>query len=99
MVRSGAAGVTLLHGVTSATELYYKTLFQSGTKLYVPCLSEIGETSDEYFQGRVTDYLQVHLVPGLYDFYLCGRREMICDVTLLVDVKFSGSYIYSEIFY
>ena len=99
MIRSGATGVTLLHGVTSASELYYKSIFQSAAKLYVPCLSEIGESSGEYFQGRVTDFLQTHLAPGLYDFYLCGRREMIRDVTFLVDEKFSGSYIYSEIFY
>ena len=65
----------------------------------MPCLSVTDDFSDKYFQGRVTDYLQTHLAPGLYDFYLCGRREMIRDVTLLVDEKFSGSYIYSEIFY
>jgi NAD(P)H-flavin reductase len=99
MIRSGATGVTLLHGVKSAAELYYQAIFQSAAKLYVPCLSEIGESCDAYFQGRVTDYLQTYLTPGLYDFYLCGRREMIRDATFLVDEKFSGSYIYTEIFY
>lgn len=34
-----------------------------------------------------------------YDFYLCGCREMIRDVTLLVDERFPGSYIYTELFY
>jgi NAD(P)H-flavin reductase len=99
MIRSGAIGVTLLHGVRSAAELYYKSIFQSAAKHYVPCLSENGESMDEYFRGRVTDYLKTHLAPGRYDFYLCGRREMVRDATFLVDEKFSGSYIYSEIFY
>lgn len=99
MLRSGATGITLLHGTKSPSELYYKSIFQSAAILYVPCLSEPGPSSEAYFQGRVTGYLQTHLAAGLYDFYLCGRREMIRDVTLLVDEKFSGSYIYSEIFY
>ena len=99
MVRSGATAVTLLHGVTSTAELYYQSIFQSTTKLYVPCLSTVVESSGDYFQGRVTDYLNSHLAAGRYDFYLCGRREMIRDVTFLVDEKFSGSYIYSEVFY
>ncbi len=34
-----------------------------------------------------------------YDFYLCGCREMIRDVTLLVDERFPCSYIYTELFY
>jgi benzoate/toluate 1,2-dioxygenase reductase subunit len=99
MIRAGVTGVTLLHGTKSPAELYYKSIFQSAAILYVPCLSAPGESSETYFHGRVTDYLQTHLAPGLYDFYLCGRQEMIRDVTFLVDEKFSGSYIYSEIFY
>ena len=99
MIRSGAAGVTLLQGAKSSTELYYQSLFQHAVERYVPCLSETGDYSDDYFCGRVTDYLQTRLSPGIYDFYLCGRREMIRDVTFLVDELFTGSYIYSEIFY
>ena len=99
MIRSGATGVTLLHGAKSPAELYYKSIFQSAAKLYVPCLSATDESSDTYFQGKVTGYLQTHLAPGLYDFYLCGRRQMIRDVTLLVDEKFTGSYVYTETFF
>ena len=99
MIRAGATGVTLLHGTKSPAELYYKSIFQSAAILYVPCLSGPGESSEAYFHGRVTDYLQTHLAPGLYDFYLCGRQEMIRDVTHLVDERFSSSHIYSEIFY
>jgi hypothetical protein len=32
-------------------------------------------------------------------FYLCGRREMIREVTLLVDEKFAGSFLFTEPFY
>jgi len=33
------------------------------------------------------------------DFYLCGRQDMIRDVTLLIDEEFQGSLVYSEVFY
>jgi NAD(P)H-flavin reductase len=49
--------------------------------------------------GRVSDYLEAHLPDGAYDFYLCGRQDMIRDVTLLVDEKFPGSLVYAETFY
>jgi ferredoxin-NADP reductase len=47
----------------------------------------------------VTEYLQQHLPPAPYDFYLCGRREMIRDVTWLADEQYPDSRIYSETFY
>lgn len=99
MARSGVTGFTLLHGVSSAADMYYASVFQSTAKHYITCFSETTESSDEFFQGRVTDYLQKNLAPGLYDFYLCGRREMIRDVTFLVDERFPGSFIYTEVFY
>ncbi len=102
MVRSGVKGFTLLHGVRGPSELYYESLFRTATKSYVTCLS--GSTLDspepeDVFQGRVTDYLERNLPPGIYDFYLSGRIEMVRDVTHLVDERFSGSLIYTEIFY
>jgi len=69
---------------------------RSTVKRYVPCLSNPDESSLDYFTGRVTDYLQKHLAPGAYDFYLCGRSEMIRDATLLIDEKFPDSFIYTE---
>ena len=99
MARSGVNGFILLHGVNSAENLYYASVFKSAAKQYVPCISETDRSSGEYFRGRVIDYLQKKLVPGRYDFYLCGRREMIRDVTFLVDEKFPGSLIFMEIFY
>ena len=99
MARSGVSGFILLHGVNSTLDIYYASLFKSAAGQYIPCVSEGGELSREYFRGRVTDYLQKRLPGGLYDFYLCGRREMIRDVTFLVDEKFAGSLIFTEIFY
>ncbi len=99
MARSGVTGFILLHGVDSAEDLYYATIFQSAAKQYIPCISETDSLSGEYFRGRVTDYLRKNLAAGLYDFYLCGRREMIRDVTLLVDEKFPGSFLFTETFY
>jgi len=99
MARSGVTGFILLHGVRSAEDLYYKSVLKTAAKQYVPCISETERSSGEYFQGRVSDYLQENLAPGPYDFYLCGRREMIREVTFLVDEKFPGSLIFTETFY
>lgn len=99
MVRSGVTGFTLLHGVDSPQDLYYQSKFEPVADRYIPCIPGAHQSSTEYFRGRVTDYLQKHLTPAAYDFYLCGRREMIRDVTWLVDERFPGSLIYSEQFY
>jgi len=98
MVRSGIAPEFLLHGVETSAELYYAEELQPAAGNYIPCLSQSSK-SPPYFEGRVTDYLRRHLPPVSYDFYLCGRREMIRDVTLLVDERFAGSFIYTETFY
>lgn len=99
MVRSGITGFTLLHGVEKSAELYYAPEIKKSAKLYVPCLSAAVGKKSVHFHGRVTDYLQDKLPLNAYDFYLCGRREMIRDVTLLVDERFPGSHIYTELFY
>jgi NAD(P)H-flavin reductase len=96
MVSSGVTDITLLHGVTLAEDLYYFDLLRSRVKCYIPCLSNPPESSEDYFAGRVTDYLHAHLTPGAYDFYLCGRSEMIREATHLIDEKFPGSLIYTE---
>ena len=98
MARSGIRGFTILHGVRLPADLYYASQLRQGAQKYVPCLSDAKMTGNA-FQGTVTKYLQQHLTPGAYDFYLCGRREMIRDVTLLVDNRFPGSWVYTELFY
>ena len=99
MVRAGAAGFTLLHGVDDPHELYYRSEFEFAADRYIPCISDKNPSYSEYFRGRVTDYLEQHLSAAQYDFYLCGRREMIREVTWLVDEKYPGSLIYSEMFF
>jgi ferredoxin-NADP reductase len=98
MSRSGVQGFVLLHGVPDTVDLYYKELFRSMECEYTPCLSRALE-GDKLFRGRVTEYL-ARLMPRMpYDFYLCGRGDMVRDVTLIADEKFSGSRVYMETFY
>lgn len=102
MARSGVCGFTLLHGVRTAEELYYQQLFNGIQATYLPCLSaETGTnaTVANAYAGKVTRYIKNHLVRRAYDFYLCGRQEMIRDVTLLADEYFPGSYVYTEVFF
>jgi benzoate/toluate 1,2-dioxygenase reductase subunit len=102
MVRSGITDFTLLHGVHKATNLYYRDIFRQAARFYIPCLAagvEEAEGSENVFRGRVSHYLAEHLPPGNYDFYVCGRQEMIRDVALLVDVRFPSSLLYTEVFY
>jgi len=99
MARSGVSGFTLLHGVDNPDDLYYRAELQTAAARYVPCVSKEYPSSAGCFHGRVTDYLQRHLPPSAYDFYLCGRREMIRDVTWLVDEKYRDVRVYTETFY
>ncbi len=109
MVRSGVRGFLLLHGVREPEEFYYQDLFRDAAARVVPCLTgrDLGGGQgpggppgpEETFAGRVTAYIEEHLPRRPYDFYLCGREEMIRDVTFLVDEAFPGSRVYSEIFF
>ncbi len=102
MARSGLRGFTLLHGAREADGLYYQAELRAAAARYVACLSGAAAAADappEAFAGRVTAYLAAHLPPGAYDFYLCGRSEMIRDVTVLVDRRFPASLVRSEIFF
>jgi ferredoxin-NADP reductase len=102
MARSGVRGFTLLHGAREAAGLYYQAELRAAAAGYVACLSGAAASAAapaDAFTGRVTAYLGAHLAPGAYDFYLCGRSEMIRDVTLLVDRRFAASRVRSEIFF
>jgi ferredoxin-NADP reductase len=101
-VRSGAEPHLLLHGIRHPDELYYQELFSSALTVYVPCLSGSSQTAGtcpRAFQGRTTAYLSHNLEKASYDFYLCGRLDMIREATLLADRYFPGSHVYSEIFF
>lgn len=100
--RCGVQGFSLIHGVRHPEELYYQDIFKTAARTYIPCLSSppapTGSSGDP-FCGRVTDYLSRHWPAGTYDFYLCGRTDMIRDITHIVDDRFSDSHLFSEAFF
>lgn len=97
MARSGVSGFTLLHGAPSRKDLYYRREMEAAARSYMPCLSR-SVSDDAIFGGRVTGYLEKHLHVGRYDFYLCGRREMIGDCLAVLDGRFPDSRAFTEIF-
>jgi len=97
MVRGGASGFTFLHGARSADELFYRRELEAAAARYVACLSR--QSLPGCFSGRVTDWARADLPAGPFDFYLCGRREMVRDMILLVDQRYPGSRVYTEIFF
>ena len=102
MAKSGVRAYRLLHGASQATDLYYQKLFRSTSEKYVPCISGVLEEDNEIeacFRGLVTDYLKQKVAPAAYDFYLCGRQDMVTDVMHLVDERFPNSLVYYEVFY
>lgn len=101
-VRAGAKGYHLLHGVRKMTDLYYRDTVVATAKNYTPCVSvedEYGGMRQNAFHGRVTTFLERQLLPGAYDFYLCGRGEMIRDATRIIDLRFGRSRVFSELFF
>ncbi len=100
MASAGTAGFVLLHGVDAPADLYYAEMLRAAAATYVPCVSgpEAAHVPGG-FAGRVTDYLRLRLPPGAYDFYACGRRDMVRDVTLLADERFPDSLVFAETFY
>jgi ferredoxin-NADP reductase len=97
MVRAGATGFTLLHGVRQAGDLFYRDELKAAASRSVPCLSR--GSAPGCYQGRVTAWAAESLPHGEYDFYLCGNRWMIRDFLLLVDERFPGSRAYAEVFF
>jgi ferredoxin-NADP reductase len=97
--RGGAACAVLLHGVRHPDGLIYRDVLQSSVKSYVACIGTPSTTTGdgiEVFPGHVTGYLNSELAPGAYDFYLCGRRDMIRDATAIIDGRFGDSRLFIE---
>ncbi len=101
LVANGMEAVVLLHGARCAEELYYRHILTGVIPTYMPCLS--GESCREQngpcYEGYVTGYIEDLLPAGDYDFYLCGKWDMIKDVTHVIDARFPDASIYSEGFY
>jgi ferredoxin-NADP reductase len=47
----------------------------------------------------VTHYLQNKLPAGQYDFYLCGRGEMVRDAVAVIDRRFEAGRVFAETFF
>jgi benzoate/toluate 1,2-dioxygenase reductase subunit len=99
--REGVRDALLLHGADTSERLIYRDLLQTRCRRYVPCITNPvrNETRlENAFAGRVTRYLGEILNPGIYDFYVCGRRPMVQDVTAIVDERFDGSRLFIEVY-
>jgi ferredoxin-NADP reductase len=102
MARSGVTNFVLLHEVNSSKELYYHSYFHEITSNYFACLTEVTRSEvslPDAYHGEIAVCLQKKLPPKSYDFYLCGHRKMIRDVTRLVDEVYPESRVYTEVFY
>jgi ferredoxin-NADP reductase len=104
MVRAGVRGFTMLYGVRRPGDLAHPQELRAAAARFVPCVS--GMTADGaeagsegWFSGRVTEWVRTRLAPRAYDFYLCGRRDMIGEMELIIDEKFPGSLVHTETFF
>lgn len=102
MSRSGASGFIFLHGAPMARDLLFRAVVAAAARSYTACLSRENPPNAEpgaHFSGRVTEFLREKLPAGVYDFYLCGSRDMIGDAARIIDRRFDGSMVYTEIFH
>ena len=87
--------LTVLHGVRTAEDLFYRDAFASCT--YLPCTSQ-EETAG--FQGRVSERLADLPLPPETHVYLCGANEMIYEVTdILLKRGVASHCIFHEPYY
>ena len=72
-------------------------------KFFVARLLERRRLSEATFESHLSrpgDGLSsAALTVGAYDFCLCGRTEMIRDITRIVDDRVSDSRLFSEAFF
>jgi len=99
LCRSGVKRAILLHGVRHPAGLIYRNILAPAVQPYVACIGTSSATAEDgiaVYEGRVTDYLKSELAPVTYDFYLCGRRDMIRDATAVIDGQFGDSRLFIE---
>ena len=98
MAAAGVRGFTLIQGARMASGLFYRQELAAAADRYVACLS--GKAEDcigaGASPGYVTAWVEANLPDEAYDFYLCGSRVMIHDMTHLLDRSFADAVIYSE---
>lgn len=102
MARAGVRAYLLLRGVSRAGDLHDDDLLRSAVEIYAPCVSRSADKARSIpggHRGRVSDYAGERLEPGGYDFYLCGRSEMLGDMIRIIDERFPESLVYTESFF
>ena len=102
MISSGKEVDYLLHGARDLENLYYQDSFADTVSFYIRCLSRQPrqvDTENGIYTGYVTTFIEHSLPRGIYDFYLCGKWDMIREVTHAIDKRFPDANIYSEGFY
>lgn len=100
MARGGLRGFHLLHGVRTGADLCFSDLMASAAAVYQPCLTgpDEAESFPAAFAGRVTQHVSERLPDGNYDFYACGRGEMIRDLAHILDERFPQARLFTESF-
>ena len=97
-IRNGVRDFYCLHGASSESELLYRDEIETAAREYIPCLS-LSESDGQFWRGRVTAYLEKALKKENFDFYLCGKGEMVRDAIRIIDLKFPGSRVFMESFF
>ena len=91
---------TLIHGASYPEFFYYeKFLNKNLGKNYIQCCSRCD--TDDYFQGRVTDFLkQWKNLNPTKKYYLCGSAEMVVETRdLLISRGVPFGNINAEIYF
>jgi len=99
MAASGVRGFVLFHGAGRAGGLFYREFLEPRAARYRGCLSRQAQPLPAGTRpGRVTDALREELAEGDYDFYLCGRGEMIAQALQVIDARFPRARVFTEPF-
>jgi ferredoxin/flavodoxin---NADP+ reductase len=100
MLKSGKGkNATLIHGVRTPEYFYFEDFFKESLKdNYIQCCSRYCSTN--YYDGRVTTYLQEHPVNPDKKYYLCGVAEMVVEARdILISKGIPFGNIISEIYF
>ncbi|WP_051305566.1 ferredoxin--NADP reductase [Desulfogranum mediterraneum] len=102
MLSSGFQARYLLQGARRPDQLYYRRQVSPLVDNYVGCLTAPGclaKGKGWVYPGQVTAYIDQLLPVEDYDFYLCGKWEMIRQATHIIDRRFPEAKVFSEGFY
>ncbi len=99
MAAAGIGGFVLFHSAPTADGLFYRGFLEPRAARYRGCLSRQAPPLPAGTRpGRVTDALREELSDGDYDFYLCGRGEMIAEALRMIDARFPAARVFTEPF-